>query len=281
MNVNDSEHGQPIQGQTSDTLELQNVQAEHAGSYAVEVSNISGDVASAAATLTVSAVQVAAADLSLTYDPTPDAAFAGQELIYGLRITNAGPDGATSVSVIADIPESATFVSASPSQGTCSEAGGTLTCLLGAVSANGLANISVVVTAGSAGQVAQSASVFSAEVDPAGANNTITATTDVTAVQATPTATGTATPTPTPTLTPTATATAVPLATTTAATTETATPTPTPTLTPTELPTPTATATETPTPTPTATPSPMAAEAAATATATPTPSCFLYINQAD
>ena len=31
--------GQPIQGQTSDTLELRDVQVEHAGSYAVEVSN--------------------------------------------------------------------------------------------------------------------------------------------------------------------------------------------------------------------------------------------------
>ena len=262
--------GQPIQGQTSDTLKLQDVQIGHAGRYAVEVTNTAGDVTSASATLTVNAVQVATADLSLAYDPRPDAAFVGEELSYGLTIKNNGPDRATGVTVTADVPVSVTFVSATPDQGSCAEAGGTVTCSLGDVNPNGSADITVIVTPGSVGQIAQSASVFSTEADPAGSDNLVTATTEVVAqeVTATPTVVATTTVTSTPTVTPTPTTTVVQIATTTATTTATATPTPTPTATPTASPTPTATPTETPTPTPTTLPSPTATP---TETAVPTP----------
>ena len=45
-----------------------------------------------AATLTVNPAQVATANLSLTYDPPPDAAFPEEELSYNLTIKNNGPD---------------------------------------------------------------------------------------------------------------------------------------------------------------------------------------------
>ena len=260
--------GQPIQGQTSDTLKLQDVQVEHSGRYAVEVTNTAGEVTSAAAMLTVNAVQVATADLSLAYDPPRDAAFVGEELSYGLTIKNNGPDKAIGVTVTADVPESVTFVSATPDQGTCAEAGGTLTCSLGDVNANGSADITVIVTTGSVGQVAQSASVFSTEADPAGSDNLVTATTEVVAQEAT------ATPTVVATTTATTTATATPTATPTATSTPSATPTETPTPTPTTVASSTATPTETPVPTPTALPtaSPMpTATATAPPTATPPP----------
>ena len=285
--------GQPIQGQTSDTLELRDVQVEHAGSYAVEVSNTAGEVTSNAATLTVNPAQVATANLSFTYDPPPDAAFAEEELSYNLTIKNNGPDEATSVTVTADVPESVTFVSATPSQGTCAEVGRTITCSLGDLSPNGSAGITVVLTAGPVDEVAHSASVFATEADPAGSDNLVTATTAIAAQEltATPTptatvvATTTATSTPTATPTPTSTAAVVVAATTTATTTATATPTQTPTPTETPTPTPTASAipigTPTPTPTelPTASPTPPATETplptatppAPTATLVPTP----------
>jgi uncharacterized repeat protein (TIGR01451 family) len=277
--------GQPIQGQTSNTLALAGVQLEQAGDYGVVVSNSTGEVTSGAATLTVNPVAIAAADLSLAYDPAPDAVFTDEDLSYGLTIRNSGPDVATSVTITADLPTSVTLVSATPSQGICDASGGTLTCSLGNMISNGLADIVVVLTAGSAGDVAQSASVFSAVADPSSADNIVTATTQVVDEEATPTPTATATATPTETATPTdtPTPTATVVATEDSTETDTATETPTATATtaptetpvsepPTATPTPTATATDTPTPLaiPTATNTPLPPEATPTATSVPT-----------
>jgi uncharacterized repeat protein (TIGR01451 family) len=168
--------GQPIQGQTSDILNLQNVQVEQAGRYSVQASNSAGELASSAAALTVDLPVAPSAGLSLVYDSVPVSASVGQELKYGLVIGNQGPDAATSTTVTVDVPESFTSVSATPNQGTCSETGGTVTCLLGNLNAGRSANITIVTIPGSKGQVAQSASVFSAEADPDGSNNLVTAT---------------------------------------------------------------------------------------------------------
>ena len=246
--------GQPIQGQTSDTLELTDVRLEHAGRYSVIVSNAAGHVASGAATLTVNQVQAAAADLSLMYDPPPKGAFVGQELRYDIAVRNSGPDIATVVTVVADMTAQAKFVSVTSSQGTCVVSGERFTCSLGDVKPDNLANITVAAAAGPVGAIDHSASAFSDEADSDSSNNVITATTLVTVQEATPTSTPTETPTPSPTPT----VTGMPIATTTETATTTQTQTPTATQTPTIMPT------ETPITAPTAQP-------AATATATPAP----------
>ncbi|MDP6514940.1 MAG: immunoglobulin domain-containing protein, partial [SAR202 cluster bacterium] len=64
--------GQLIQGQTSNKLEMQNVQAQNAGSYSVAVSNNAGEVTSNSATLTVNQALVATADLSIAYTPSDE-----------------------------------------------------------------------------------------------------------------------------------------------------------------------------------------------------------------
>ena len=199
--------GRLINGQTSATISLKNVQPELAGSYSVAISNGSGKiVTSSRAILTVKPAPVATADLSPAYDSSPTAGFAGQELIYGLVIRNTGPDQASSVTVSVDIPGSVAFVSAEPDQGTCTESDGTLTCSLGEMQLNGGATVTVVLITPSEGQVAHSATVFSAEVDPSSSNNFVSATTDV----ARPVA-GVSTPTPAPTRTPAPTATPTPV----------------------------------------------------------------------
>jgi serine protease len=57
------------------------------------------------------------ADLSITKSDSPDPATVGQALTYSLAVSNAGPDGASGVTVADTLPASVTFVSSTPSQG--------------------------------------------------------------------------------------------------------------------------------------------------------------------
>ena len=74
-----------------------------------------------------------AADLSLTSTDSPDPVLAGELVVYTLTAQNAGPDDATGVELTDTLPAGVTFDSATPSQGTCSESSGTVTCALGTI----------------------------------------------------------------------------------------------------------------------------------------------------
>ncbi|MDP6453964.1 MAG: immunoglobulin domain-containing protein, partial [SAR202 cluster bacterium] len=258
--------GQLIQGQTSNKLEMQNVQAQNAGSYSVAVSNNAGEVTSNSATLTVNQALVATADLSIAYTPSDEPFITGQAFGYGLAIKNNGPDPAADVSVRVELPESVSFSSATPSQGACSESGGILTCLLGGLSSGGLASITVNLNTSAVGQFAHGASVFSSELDPVGSNNLVTAAADVVILEPTVTPTPTSTPTPTPSPTTTATPPATTVTITATTTTDTVTPSPTLTASPTTPANPT----ETPTIIPTATVAPPMTATPMSAIETPT-----------
>ena len=71
------------------------------------------------------------ADLSLTKSDAPDPVLAGELLTYTLGVSNGGPRDATNTTLTDTLPAGVTFDSATPSQGTCSEASGTVTCALG------------------------------------------------------------------------------------------------------------------------------------------------------
>jgi uncharacterized repeat protein (TIGR01451 family) len=76
----------------------------------------------------------------------PSRVIAGQNVEYTITVTNNGPETASNVVVTDPIPAGTTFVSATPSQGSCS---GTTTviCNLGAIANGGSATITLVVTA--------------------------------------------------------------------------------------------------------------------------------------
>ena len=76
------------------------------------------------------------ADLAITKTASANPATIGGALTYTLNFNNEGPSTATNVSVTDTLPASVTFNSASASQGTCTESGGTVTCDLGSL-ANG------------------------------------------------------------------------------------------------------------------------------------------------
>lgn len=112
-------------------------------------------------------------DLAISQTDSPDPVNVGNPLNYQLLVTNNGPDPATGVTVLDTLPAGVTFQSASATQGSCSEAGGTVTCLLGAIAASANATINVTVTAPvSTGSITNSATVSGNESDPIGGNNT-------------------------------------------------------------------------------------------------------------
>ena len=83
---------------------------------------------SASATTTVDP----AADLSLTKTDSPDPVLAGQLLTYTLTVAQRRPVERHAASTLTDtLPAGVTFDSATPSQGSCSQSSGTVTCALG------------------------------------------------------------------------------------------------------------------------------------------------------
>lgn len=101
----------------------------------------------------------------------PDPVLLNNNLTYTLTVTNNGPDAATSVTLTQNLPGGVVFVSAVPSQGSCSEAGGVVTCDLGNIASGGTAQVTVTVTANTAGIVNSTANVAASTADPANGNN--------------------------------------------------------------------------------------------------------------
>ncbi len=120
-----------------------------------------------------------AADLSLTKTGSPDPLELGQQLTYTLTVQNSGPDTATAVTLTDTLPGDVTFDSATPSQGSCTESSGTVTCDLGTLADEAVASAEIKVTPQSAGTIVNQASVSSAVADPDPDNSSATAETTV------------------------------------------------------------------------------------------------------
>ncbi|MBT8132551.1 MAG: DUF11 domain-containing protein, partial [Gammaproteobacteria bacterium] len=71
------------------------------------------------------------ADLRISIVDSPDPVDTGKLLQYTLTATNNGPLAATGVTVSGTLPAGVGFVSANPSQGSCTESGGSISCALG------------------------------------------------------------------------------------------------------------------------------------------------------
>ena len=125
----------------------------------------------------------ASADLSIA-KTGPAAVTAGGSTTYSLVVANAGPSDAVDLVVTDTLPAGVTFVSATGSGWTCTNAGNTsVSCLLPALATGATAPaISLVVTAPSeATTLTNTASVASTTADADTTDNTDTASTDVTA----------------------------------------------------------------------------------------------------
>jgi uncharacterized repeat protein (TIGR01451 family)/LPXTG-motif cell wall-anchored protein len=86
------------------------------------------------------------ADLSITKSDSPDPVLPGATLTYTLGYANAGPNAASTVTVLDVLPADVTFVSATSDQGTCGESSGVVTCDLGTLAAGASGDIDIAVT---------------------------------------------------------------------------------------------------------------------------------------
>ena len=120
-----------------------------------------------------------AADLAVTKADSPDPVPAGELLTYSLTIHNSGPSGATGVQLTDDLPAGVTYSSATPSQGSCSEAAGTVSCPLGTIASGQGATVDIKVRPQSEGSITNNASVSSDVFDPATSDNSTSAATTV------------------------------------------------------------------------------------------------------
>jgi uncharacterized repeat protein (TIGR01451 family)/CSLREA domain-containing protein len=121
--------------------------------------------------------ELAGADLSLDKADSPDPVGFKKILTYTLTISNGGPNDATGVMVEDTLPVGVQYLSASPSQGTCAQAGGVVTCDLGTVVTG--ATVTIKVRPTSRGTLTNTAEVSASEPDPNPANNSDTETTQV------------------------------------------------------------------------------------------------------
>lgn len=122
-------------------------------------------------------VTAAMADLSVTKTANPPVAPMNANVTFTITVTNLGPSNATGVTLIDTVPANMTFVSATPSQGTCSGTG-PVNCNLGNLNSGSNAVVTVVARTGDnvGGLTSNTATVSSATPDPNPANNTATAT---------------------------------------------------------------------------------------------------------
>jgi uncharacterized repeat protein (TIGR01451 family) len=105
------------------------------------------------------------ANLELVKSDSPDPVDAGDTLTYTLGVANHGPSDASGVTVTDMLPPSVTFGSATPSQGTCMHAAGTVTCDLGDLADGASASATIEVTPNVAGTITNQASVDSNQDD--------------------------------------------------------------------------------------------------------------------
>jgi len=148
-----------------------------------ETFNITISAPSAIATLGAQSSEVvtivdddlAPADLAITKSASGGPFIVGLPMTFNIGVSNAGPGPASAVDVSDVLPAGTTFVSATPSQGSCSGTT-TVTCALGTIASGGSATIALVVTPTAPGPLSNTASVTGTpEPDPNSQNNAATA----------------------------------------------------------------------------------------------------------
>jgi uncharacterized repeat protein (TIGR01451 family) len=125
-----------------------------------------------------------ATDVSVTQSDAPDPAPLSANVTYTLTVHDLGSAPSSVVELRDDLPSGSGFVSATPSQGSCTGAGPVF-CHLGNIAAGGIATVSLVVTApASNATIANLARVQTAVIDTNSANDASTETTTVGAADA-------------------------------------------------------------------------------------------------
>jgi len=121
------------------------------------------------------AVYPAGAELGVTMQPSPDQVTAGYDVAFVVTVLNRGADPGRNVVLTDTLGPGEGLVDAIPTQGSCSHAGGTVTCALGEMPSAGRASVRVIVTTRSSPAIlSNTAKVTNTTHDPNKANNTRT-----------------------------------------------------------------------------------------------------------
>jgi uncharacterized repeat protein (TIGR01451 family) len=113
-------------------------------------------------------------DLSIGMTPNPEPVFVGNNLVYTISVTNAGPDLAQNVVVSQVLPAGVIYISGSASQGSVSQSGGVVTGNLGNMPAGSVATMFVTVNPTQVGLLSTTATVTSQNNDFDPSNNSVT-----------------------------------------------------------------------------------------------------------
>jgi uncharacterized repeat protein (TIGR01451 family) len=123
----------------------------------------------------------AVVDLAITKSGSPATQELGQgNITWTMVVTNNGPSAATGVTVSDPMPAGNTFVSASSTQGTCT-GGAILTCDIGNMAVGASVTITLITTPSAAGTQTNTAVVSGDRPETNLANNTATASVEITA----------------------------------------------------------------------------------------------------
>jgi uncharacterized repeat protein (TIGR01451 family) len=112
-------------------------------------------------------------DLEVTVIPPIEPLVVGDNITFNLQVTNTGPVPGTFVVLTNPLPENTTFVSATPSQGTCELSGNNIICNLGTINPGQTVSVPVVVTPTVPGTISTSVTVSSPN-DTQASNNQLT-----------------------------------------------------------------------------------------------------------
>ncbi len=121
-----------------------------------------------------------AADLSIGMSATPEPVLQGGDVTYTITVADLGPSTASNVRVTLPVAAGASYVSASSTTGSISFANGQVTASLGNLTVNASpVTLTIVVQAETAGQLSETATVSSDNIDANLGNNQVATTSDV------------------------------------------------------------------------------------------------------
>ncbi len=154
-------------GTAGGTQISQTVNVTETGATDISTSNNSATASTVVAGLTQ-------ADVAIVKTAAPEPVDQGTTLVYTLQVTNGGPATAQGVTASDPLPSQVTFVSATSTQGTCTQTSGTVNCTIGSMTngSNVVITINVTASVFAAGTaVANTATVNTTSSDPNTTNN--------------------------------------------------------------------------------------------------------------
>ncbi|WP_455212854.1 choice-of-anchor Q domain-containing protein [Kaarinaea lacus] len=126
-------------------------------------------------TAAVSFTGIANSDLDIAQTVNATSIDIGDNVTLTATLNNAGPQDATNVLVTTTVPNEVTFVSATPSAGTCSamDANRNVTCAIGELVTGTSATVTFIATVAEEGSISWTSGISADQNDPDTTNNTV------------------------------------------------------------------------------------------------------------